>query len=65
MPLVLGGLTLLTGCGNRAAGLTPAPCQLSLVTIGQKTPAAQRLAPIAHLLSGLRVGCVVHTPPPS
>ncbi|MBE3076431.1 MAG: hypothetical protein IMZ75_16105 [Actinobacteria bacterium] len=48
MRLVLGGLTLLTGCGTRAAGLTPAQHQLLLAIIGQTTPAARQLAPIAH-----------------
>jgi len=65
MRLVLGGLTLLTGCGTRAAGLTPAQHQLLLAIIGQTTPAARQLAPIAHLRSGLRVVRVVHPPPHS
>ena len=66
MRLVLGGLTLLTGCGTRAAGLTPAQHQLLLAIIGQTTdPAARQFAPIAHLRSGLRVVRVAHTPPHS
>ena len=64
MRLVLGGLTLLTGCGTRAAGLTPAQHQLLSAVIGQTTPAARQFAPIAHLRSGLGVVRVVHTPPP-
>ena len=35
---VMGGLTLLTGCGPHAAGLTPAQHQLLLAIIGQTTP---------------------------
>jgi hypothetical protein len=51
MRLVLGGLTLLTGCGTRA-GLAPAQHQLLSAVIGQTTPGARQLASIAHRRSG-------------